>query len=51
MGAPGFWDNQESARATIEDANRLKRWIEPWDELAARSQEADGADLPVHSSN
>ena len=36
MAAPGFWTNQESARATIAEANKLKGWVGPWKELAAK---------------
>jgi len=36
MAAPGFWTNQESARATIAEANKLKGWVEPWKDLAAK---------------
>jgi peptide chain release factor 2 len=35
MAAPGFWNNQESARGTIEEANKLKGWVGPWKRLAA----------------
>jgi hypothetical protein len=30
MAEPGFWDNQERAREVIDEANRLKGWLEPW---------------------
>jgi peptide chain release factor 2 len=36
MAAPGFWDNQDAARATIDEANRLKAWVEPWQHLAEK---------------
>jgi peptide chain release factor 2 len=36
MAAPGFWTNQESARATIAEANKLKGWVEPWKALAGK---------------
>jgi peptide chain release factor 2 len=36
MAAPGFWTNQESARATIAEATKLKGWVEPWQQLAAK---------------
>ncbi len=39
MAEPGFWDNQEKARAVIEEANALKRWVEPWTALSARTTE------------
>jgi peptide chain release factor 2 len=41
MAAPGFWDNQDSARASIEEANRLKGWVGPWKELAAKSSDLE----------
>ena len=36
MAAPGFWDDPEQARAAIQEANALKRWLEPYDRLSAR---------------
>jgi peptide chain release factor 2 len=36
MTAPGFWDDQEAARAAIDEANKLKGWIEPWRDLSKR---------------
>lgn len=30
MAEPGFWDQPDRARTTIDEANRLKGWIEPW---------------------
>ena len=36
MSGPDFWDDQEAAREVIDDANRLKGWIEPWNELNER---------------
>jgi peptide chain release factor 2 len=36
MAAQGFWDNQDAARATIDEANRLKAWVEPWQHLAKK---------------
>ncbi len=33
MAQPGFWDDQDRARATIDEANRLKAWIEPFTAL------------------
>ena len=39
MVAPGFWDSQEKARGVIEEANGLKRWVEPWNTLSARTGE------------
>jgi peptide chain release factor 2 len=39
MAAPGFWDDQDAARATIEEANRLKAWVEPWQGLARKTSD------------
>ena len=36
MAAPGFWDDQERARAVIQEANSMKQWIEPYDRLSAQ---------------
>jgi peptide chain release factor 2 len=46
MAAPGLWNHQESARATIAEANKLKAWVEPWNELAGKVTELEAlADL------
>jgi len=37
MAQPGFWDAPDAARTTIEEANRLKGWIEPWHEADGKS--------------
>lgn len=39
MSEATFWDNPDTARATIDDSNRLKAWVEPWDVLDERAQE------------
>ena len=39
MARPGFWDDPEAARATIQAANELRRWVEPWERLHARARE------------
>ena len=39
MAAPGFWDNPEAARTTIEEANKLKSWIGPWTDLAGKASD------------
>ncbi len=39
MASPAFWDNQEKAKAVIDEANRLKGWVEPWRALARRVRE------------
>ena len=41
MAEPGFWDDQESARTTIDQSNRLKGWVEPWNELADKTSELE----------
>jgi peptide chain release factor 2 len=41
MAAPGFWDDQETARATIEEANRLKAWVGPWGRLAQKASDLE----------
>jgi len=41
MAAPGFWEDQETARATIEEANRLKAWVGPWSELSKRASDLE----------
>jgi peptide chain release factor 2 len=41
MTQPGFWVDQESARAVIDESNRLKSWIEPWRALQARASELE----------
>ena len=40
MTAPGFWDDSENARATVEEARQLKRWTEPFADLEIRTNEA-----------
>ncbi len=36
MASPGFWDDPDAARGTIDEANRLKGWVEPWKELSTK---------------
>jgi peptide chain release factor 2 len=43
MSEPGFWDDQEKARAITIEVNQLKNWIAPWD--AARTRARDLAEL------
>jgi len=33
MTAPDFWDDQEAAREVIDESNRLKGWLEPFEDL------------------
>ena len=37
MADPGFWNDQTAAREVIDDANKLKQWVEPWNELNAKA--------------
>ena len=39
MAAAGFWDNQNQAREVIAESNRLKSWVDPWNELDEKSSE------------
>ncbi len=46
MASPSFWDNQESARNTIDEANKLKGWVEPWNAVSKRASDlAEMAEL------
>ena len=38
MAAPHFWDNPDQAREVIDEANRLKDWVEPWTELSEKAE-------------
>lgn len=37
MSGQGFWDRPEKAREAIQEANRLKGWLEPWTELSLKT--------------
>jgi peptide chain release factor 2 len=39
MAGQGFWDAPEAARVVIDKSNRLKSWIEPWNELSGQTSE------------
>jgi peptide chain release factor 2 len=39
MAAPGFWDSPDAAREVITEANQLKRWVEPWQQLDQKGRE------------
>ena len=39
MASQGFWDDREAARRVIDESNRLKGWVEPWDLLCDRAGE------------
>ena len=40
MAAAGFWDDQESAQAVLQQMKGMKAWVDPYDKLAARVQGA-----------
>jgi peptide chain release factor 2 len=37
MADPGFWNDPNAAREVIDDANKLKAWSDPWNELNAKA--------------
>jgi peptide chain release factor 2 len=39
MAQPGFWDDQNTARDVIAEANGMKQWVEPWDGLDEKTRE------------
>ncbi|MXW18034.1 MAG: peptide chain release factor 2 [Gemmatimonadetes bacterium] len=39
MAGQGFWDDPDGARQVIDEANRLKSWVEPWVALRAKGEE------------
>jgi len=41
MSAPAFWDDPDRAREIIDEANRLKGWVEPWTELSEKAEELE----------
>ena len=41
MAVPDFWDDPEAARRTIDEANELKSWVEPWQELHRKTGELE----------
>ena len=46
MASPTLWDNQEDARTKIDEANKLKLWVEPWKTVAKRARDlAEMAEL------
>ncbi len=52
MAQPGFWDNQDKARETIDETNRLKGWVEPWTEVRQKATElAELAQLLAEESD
>ena len=41
MATPGFWDHQDRAREVIDESNRLKGWIQPWNEAHGKIEALD----------
>ncbi|MEZ4414603.1 MAG: peptide chain release factor 2 [Gemmatimonadota bacterium] len=39
MARGDFWSNSERAREVIDEANRLKGWVEPWSDLSRRARD------------
>ena len=40
MADPGFWNNQETAQATLQEVKTLRGWIDPYDKLNGRAVSA-----------
>jgi peptide chain release factor 2 len=52
MARPGFWDNADSARRTVDEVKALKRWTQPYLEVRRRVDHArELADLLEHESD
>jgi peptide chain release factor 2 len=43
MASPTFWEHQDKARTIIDEANKLKAWVEPW--KAVSKQAVDLAEM------
>ena len=39
MAKQGFWDDRDTARQVIAEANRLKGWVDPWNALRTKGEE------------
>ena len=39
MADAGFWDDPNTARTVIDQANEIKSWVVPWDELSSKAAE------------
>src|SRR5438445_12598123 len=44
MTEPGFWNDQQSAQAAVQQIKALKTWIEPFDDVDARVRSAQELD-------
>ncbi len=42
MGAPGFWDNANAAKKSIDRSNVIKKKIIPLEQLEGRANDFDG---------
>jgi peptide chain release factor 2 len=52
MSDPSFWESPDAARDTIAESNELKSWVDPWEDLKARSTNLDElADLLAMESD
>src|SRR5689334_2772031 len=40
MAAPGFWNDQPSAQAAVQQIKTIKIWVEPFDAIAGRLESA-----------
>jgi peptide chain release factor 2 len=40
MTKAGFWDHPDQARVVVEESTQIKRWVEPFDELTRRTDDA-----------
>jgi hypothetical protein len=40
MSAPGFWHDQQSAQAVVQQVKALKSWIDPFESINGRVQAA-----------
>lgn len=41
MADPAFWDDPQTAKEIVAEANDLKSWVEPWDEATAKVTELE----------
>lgn len=41
MAEPGFWSDQQSAQAVVQQVKALKGWVDPFDKLAGRLSSAE----------
>ena len=37
MADPSFWNDQNAAREVIDEANKVKMWVEPWTSLSGKT--------------